>query len=136
MTRADRIAVHEASHATIARVLKLPYAGPASCLEPNAYAKFTCNDGERSICTLLAGQVAECEFCGASDDYGNSGDDRLIAERLRWLGLTDASLLLGKTLTLVRKHRATIIELATKLKQAGTLDGPSIDDIVDGRGQF
>jgi hypothetical protein len=47
-------------------------------------------------------------------------------------------LLLGRTLTLVRKHRATIIALATKLKQAGTLDGAEIDRIVarDGRSRW
>jgi hypothetical protein len=65
--RADRdwrIAVHEAGHVVVARVLGLPGCGEASVIEPNAHAVFCLDHGPPSICALFAGAAAEIELIG------------------------------------------------------------------------
>jgi hypothetical protein len=88
--RAQRIALHEASHAVVARRLGLPRCGLASIIEPDARALFANDCGFRSIYTLMAGAAAEVVALGDYDRVGvkiEGSDITLVAGLVpnRWL---------------------------------------------------
>lgn len=127
--RIQRIAIHEAGHATAARLLRLPNCGEAS-VAPRSYARVPTDHGASSICAIMAGSAAEIVTFGDYDPEGNEVDRELAWEQLERCGYEDADALWNYTLALVRRHQARIGYLAVKLKRAGTLDGPAIDRIV------
>src|SRR4051794_2598021 len=86
-SREWRISIHEAAHATIARLLRLPGCGQATLIEPGAHAVFPCNAGPRSIAALMAGACAEVALLGCDwDRAGNEVDAVRVWERLEKCG--------------------------------------------------
>jgi hypothetical protein len=129
--RSWRIACHEASHATIARLLSLP-AGGACVEEPNAHAKFRCNDGAASVIALMSGIAAETVLFGSHNEAGARTDVAKVHQRLEALGYTDGGAeLWGYTQSFVRQHLGLITFLASVLQRERMLDGDTITAIVD-----
>jgi hypothetical protein len=134
-----RIAIHEAGHVVIARVLGLPDCGEASVIEPDAHALFCLDHGAPSICALFAGAAAEVELIGDHDAEGCGIDMERAREHLEDLGYTDGgSALWAYTLDLVHdvRHRSLIACVASKLRRAQMLDGAALDEIVARRMQW
>jgi hypothetical protein len=127
--RAWRIAVHEAGHCVAVRLLDLPGCGEAS-VEPNAYARFPCNDGDRSIVALMAGAAAEVALFGDYDRTGARTDAGRVGARLAF-GFGDSSALWHYTVDfIIRPHIGLISFVAFQLARERVLDGAAIDSIV------
>jgi hypothetical protein len=118
-----RVAIHEAGHAVVARLLQLPDCGEAS-ITPG-FATFSVDHGPASICALMAGAAAEITLFGDHDHQGNSADAKLVE---RFDGDTDA--LWNHTLDLTQQYRSLIARVAIRLRRARTLDAAAIDRIV------
>jgi hypothetical protein len=129
--RIRRVAIHEAAHATCARLLRLPNCGEASVEEPHAHAKFSCDHGARSIAALMAGSAGEVVLFGDYDRAGGRVDWERIHKRLDRLGYTDGGEALWTyTTNLLQRQAPLLTFLAHKLKRARVLDGGEIDRIV------
>jgi hypothetical protein len=123
-----RVALHEAGHCVVARLLQLPHCGAAS-IRPRGsslgHAHFPVDRGPASICALMAGAAVEVTAFGDYDRIGNTADAKLIE---RFDGDIDA--LWDCALNLAQQYRSLIVRTAIKLRRARTLDGASIDRIV------
>jgi hypothetical protein len=123
-----RICIHEAGHATVARLLRLP-CGEAS-VAPHAYARVAIDDhGAASIIAMMAGAASEVELLGDYDAIGVQVDAARVAQRVKRYGL-DADALWDLALGMVRQQRPVIARLAVKLRRAGMLDVRTIDGMV------
>jgi hypothetical protein len=119
-----RICVHEAGHATVARLLRLPRCGEATIIEP-AGAYFSLDCGSASCMALMAGACAETVAFGDYDRTGVRTDRERWTQRLELLG-HDETELWDRTLALVRHNLGLVEFLASMLSRAGTLDGGAI----------
>jgi hypothetical protein len=124
-----RISIHEASHACIARVLKLPRCGAAFVDEPDAHAEFPVDHGAASICALMAGAAAETILLGNFDEVGFTTDREKLNYWIERHGC-DGETLWDHTLAMVRENIRCIEFIAGMLSRHRVLDGPSIDRVV------
>jgi hypothetical protein len=138
-----RIAIHEAAHATIARVLRIPIRGVT--ITPSEgflghchiYRDFYKRSGY--VIALMAGVEAELEFFEAT--VNDSADRESIAEanddwpkiggrKARALNLPS---LRRQARRLVRKHRTKIERVAAALLERGTLGPDEVDELITPR---
>jgi hypothetical protein len=125
-----RAAVHEAGHATVARLLRLPHCGQAA-VEPTPHAVINTECGPPSICALMAGAAAEAELLGNFDEFGCALDLERWTQLLERHGYRDGGAALWDyTARLVRWHRGRVALTAIKLKRQGVLDAAALDRIV------
>jgi ATP-dependent Zn protease len=141
------VAVHEAGHAVIARVLNIPsgiatidperpfasYAGPLNAAIARARSgrkRRATQSWDAVTIVHLSGQAAEVELLG-QEHYGDYGDRQQVARLLweadhthRWPRLQQAAR------QLVRRHQSAIHRVADALLLRTTLTGPEIDCLV------
>jgi hypothetical protein len=119
------ISIHEAGHAVISRVLRLPSGAATIDDAPRAYLQD--DHGLASLLTAMAGAAAEREMLGVAG--GTDGDRPKVLQLLDALGVdSDTRWLI--TRQLVELHRARIAAVAQALLQRGLLSGAEIDQIV------
>jgi hypothetical protein len=124
------IALHEAGHAVISRVLQLPSGAATIDGEPRAYLQDDHNLA--SLITAMAGSAAERELVGVAG--GVDGDRPKVERLLDALGVdSDTCWLI--TRQLVELHRARIAAVAQALLERGSLSGAEIDAIAWPRGR-
>jgi hypothetical protein len=156
MQERRRIAVHEAAHAVIARVLTLVCGGASICADSDSaghsinadpwaciYAWETRGKIRGSenaiwharIMAFMAGAEAEIAVFGSTP--GGDGDDRyqidLMAEQIAvptpdWVRLETR--LRSMTRALIQRHRTRIELLAEQLLIADSLSGEAVDKLV------
>jgi hypothetical protein len=112
--------------------MELPGCGEASVEAGDAHAKFSCDDGQRSIVALMAGAAAEQVLFNSIDEVGCRVDMQRVRRRLERCGYHDGgSELWTYTLDFVRPHLGAITFLASVLQRERVLDGETITAIVD-----
>jgi ATP-dependent Zn protease len=131
LDRDATVAIHEAGHAVISRVLQLPSGRATIDGKPGAY--LTDDGGLASLLTALAGSAAEVELLGLASVGGVTGDRPKILRLLDTLHIDCDSAWLV-TRQLVRANEAAIRSVADALLQHGTLAGPQIDALMRGEG--
>jgi hypothetical protein len=130
------VAVHEAGHSVISRVVRLP-SGYTTIRDGNPRS-WCLDDGDlRSILTCLAGRAATQVILGCADDHGCSIDDAkalrlLLADGLRspWRARYMRNYLLDDSRLLIRQHRRAVEAVADALLERGTLSGAEIDQMM------
>ena len=121
------IALHEAAHAVIGRVLRLPSGAATIDGEPCAYLRDDHNLA--SLLTAMAGSAAERELVGVASADGTHGDRTKVMGLLATLNLdSDTCWLVVRAL--VQLHRERIAAVAHALLERGTLSGAEIDAIA------
>jgi ATP-dependent Zn protease len=125
------VAVHEAGHAVISRLVGLP-SGPATIVDDRARSHCIDDNDLRSLLTCLAGRAAVRVILGYDTDRGCEADDRKVARLLQAHGFTIAkrTSLLGECRQLVRRHRGAVEAVARTLLDRETLSGWEIDQII------
>ena len=122
--------MHEAAHATIARLLQVPDCGGACVEDGKGHAKFSDKGGTCSIIAMMAGAAAEQVLFGDYDAAGSRTDAQQAGQRLTFGG-GDSTQLWGTATDLVRQHLGAITFLASQLHRERTLTGDAIDAIVN-----
>ena len=150
----ESIAVHEAAHAVIGRVLGM-VCGGASIVPDNDFyghaiaedpyaimwnweqqGKFRMPDSVFLGCiiTFMAGAEAEVELAGASPELICDGDDRGQIARMFDETVLDEDeneeRLRRHTRSLIRRHRVKIEAVAEALLAQKTLYGSELDDLI------
>jgi hypothetical protein len=130
------VAVHEAGHSVVGRLLGLP-CGSATIRDGHGRSWCRRDGGRNSILVTLAGRSASEVILGFASDPGCQADDDKalalveaggIGDRLQaWDAVTDR---LGECHALIRQHRATIAMVALGLLAKGTLTGDEIDQLI------
>ena len=131
------VAVHEAGHSVIARVLGLP-AGTATLCDHDGVARsYFRDDGSiANVLAVLAGRAASMELLGRACDYGCSIDDafalRLLEAQGRepWYAKIVRRQVLADTRALIRRHRAAVERVARALLERETLTAAEIDKLM------
>jgi hypothetical protein len=119
------ISIHEAGHAVISRVLRLPSGAATIDGEPRAYLQDDHNLA--SLLTAMAGAAAERELTGVAG--GMDGDRPKVLALIDALGVdSDTCWLI--TRQLVELHRERIAAVAQALLQHGELSGAQIDALL------
>ena len=143
MNQLQRVAIHEAAHAVIARVFDVSFRSVT--IVPREGFLGACNffaydfycDREGRILASMAGRAAELEFFGST--AGNYRvDDELIAAKLHgWpkIGGVEASKLhepslRQRALRLVEVHRDKIERVAEALLERQTLTADEVDKLL------
>jgi ATP-dependent Zn protease len=139
--RRIEIALHEAGHAVISRVVGL--IGGRATVVPHGTAGgrawYRDDDGVKLILAALAGRAATEVILGRADEFGCSTDDaevwRLLTtspyiEREGWYAKQIRRELLCECRRLCRQHRAAIEAVAHELLAREMLSGWQIDQIV------
>jgi ATP-dependent Zn protease len=119
------IALHEAGHAVISRVLQLPSGAATIDGAPRAYLQD--DHGLASLLTAMAGSAAERELVGVA---GGTDGDRPKVERLLAALNLDSDTAWLVTRQLVELHRERIAAVAEALLQHGSLSGAQIDALL------
>jgi hypothetical protein len=128
------VAVHEAGHSVIARVLGLK-AGRATLRDFDGVARSYFADHPVAV---LAGRAATEVLLGYASDDGCSRDDA----KARWLlttenGHIERELRYARTLRqarkLIRAHRGAVERVAQELLDRVTLSASEIDRLMPGR---
>lgn len=145
------VAIHEAGHAVIGRVLALPcgeatiepdfedgsagysHSGEFWDVDEEWMRRGKCRIGEHlpiaRVITLMAGAEAEIELLGTCE--GGDGDDRIEIWRTRQFHISATDERLRKmTKMLVRRHRALIERVAKALLTEITISGPYLDKLI------
>jgi hypothetical protein len=153
---ARSLAIHEAGHAVIGRVLSMVCEG--ATIEPDGecaghaiihvqhvimstwerQGKWRAEESvwRGRIMSFMAGREAEAELLGNFEDEGLDGDDRyqieLMAEEVNISGDWEAyeARLRSKTRSLVRRHRSTILLVAGELLSRTTIDTAALNAMV------
>jgi hypothetical protein len=128
------IAIHEAGHAVISRVVGL-VSGYATIREGGARSYCEDDGGIASVLTALAGKAATLEFGLGSE--GCEIDDRkalrlLLADNLRsrWRARYMWKDLLGDARLLIRAHRRCVEAVANTLLAKEALSAAEIDQLM------
>jgi hypothetical protein len=121
----NAVAVHEADHAVLSRMLQLP-SGPAA-IDGSPCAYLRDDHNLASLLTAMAGSAAERELIGVAG--GMDGDRPKVMRLLDVLGVNSDTCWLI-TRQLVELHRERIAAVAEALLQHGELSGAEIDAIV------
>jgi hypothetical protein len=131
------IAVHEAGHAVIARVLGLE-GGAATLVADEsgrAQAAWTADNSIKDIMASLGGRAATEVLLDRASDEGCSFDDERamgLLESNGFRGCFDARrCLLGDTRRLAERHKAAIALVAIALLDRETLTGGEIDELLE-----
>ena len=130
MSQLHHVAIHEAGHAIIARVLGITinwvtiipsdgFLGQCS-MRWEPYAR-------RYILALMAGHEAELEFLGSGNN--DRADHELIAQAVRCQGLHEAPLR-RQARRLVREHRILIERVAGALLERQTLTAHEVGELL------
>jgi ATP-dependent Zn protease len=136
------VALHEAGHAVIARVVGL--AGSKATIAPRGNIMGTAwwknDDGVKSVLAILAGRAATEVILGHATDEGCEGDDETVMKLLttdnghilreEWYARKIRDDLLRECRKLIRQHRGAIEAVAHELLDRETLSGWEIDEIV------
>jgi hypothetical protein len=142
------VAVHEAAHAVLARILAVP-SGPASICDPNhgtinVYLDTAFHRGRSgrwgwksrqswvaAVIISMAGSVAEDEILGIGSS-GNGIDCKRTFRFIAHAGMQDHEVRLrAMTRMLIRRHREAIEQVAQELLRETTLSGPELDELVE-----
>jgi hypothetical protein len=127
MIRDVTISIHEAGHAVISRVLRLPSGAATIDGAPCAYLQD--DNGIASLLTALAGSAAERELLGLASDDGVTGDRPKVLQLIDALGV-DSDTCWLVTRQLVRANEVAIRSVADALLQHGELSGARIDALL------
>ena len=132
------VALHEAGHAVIARVVGL--AGNKATIVARGNIMGTAwwkqDDGVKSVLAILAGRAATEVILGYATDEGCEGDDEKVMKLLTtdwrepWYARKVRDDLLRECRKLIRKHRGAIEAVAHELLDRETLSGWEIDQII------
>jgi ATP-dependent Zn protease len=136
------VALHEAGHAVISRVVGL-VASKATIVARGNIKGTACwknDDGIKSVLACLAGRAATEVILGHATDEGCQGDDeqamRLLTignghiEREDWYARKVRDDLLRECRKLVRQHRGAVEAVANAMLDRETLSGWEIDRII------
>jgi ATP-dependent Zn protease len=129
--RLVEIALHEAGHAVISRLVGLP-SGTATLCDHDGVARSYVQDdgGTKSALVALAGRAATEVILGT--DGGCGLDDAKAINLLNGNSYARGSLL-AQARELIRQHCAAVERVAHVLLDRGTLSGAEIDRLmVDG----
>jgi ATP-dependent Zn protease len=131
------VAIHEAGHSVIARVLGLK-AGGATIRDGNASSYFEDDGSINNVIAIVAGRAATQVILGRADDFGCSIDDDqamtlLLADGLRspWYARYMRKYLLDDTRLLIRQHRRAVEAVARALLAKETLTASEIDQLME-----
>jgi hypothetical protein len=127
MIRDIVISIHEAGHATLSRVLRLPSGRATIDGSPCAYLKDDHNLG--SLLTAMAGSAAERELIGLASDGGVDGDRPKVLQLIDALGV-DSDTCWMVMRQLVRANEVAIRSVADALLERGELSGAQIDALL------
>ena len=127
MIRDVTISIHEAGHATLSGILRLPSGRAVIDGAPCAYVQD--DHGLASLLTTMAGSAAERELHGLASAGGVAGDMPKVMRLIDALGVdSDTCWLVVRAL--VQLHRERIAAVAEALVDRGTLSGWEIDALV------
>jgi ATP-dependent Zn protease len=128
------IAVHEAGHVVIARVLRFPVRGATiRAWHGGGRAWLDADDGSNAaIIVTLAGRAATEVILGRADDFGCSTDDAPARRMLRTKGYVGfgMAIKLYDARLLIREHRRAVEAVANALLARETLTGAEIDLLI------
>jgi ATP-dependent Zn protease len=139
------VALHEAGHAVIARIVGL--IGDRATIVPKGTARgkawWRDDDGIKSVLACLAGRAATEVILGYASDEGCSSDDveamRLIQapgwRREEWYCRKVYDDLLEQARKLIRQNRGAVERVAHALLDRGVLSAAEIDVLMMG-GRF
>jgi hypothetical protein len=127
LDRDATVAIHEAGHSVLSRVLQLPSGKATIDGEPGAFLKDDHNLA--SLLTAMAGSVAEVELLGRASAGGVAGDRPKVLALIDALDL-DSDTAWTVTRQLVELHRARIAAVAEALLQHGELSADEIDQLM------
>jgi ATP-dependent Zn protease len=124
------VAVHEAGHSVIARVVGLR-SGRATLSDHDGVARaYFADDGSlNNVVAVLAGRAATEVILGRASDYDCSIDDDIAKRMLAAKGFVGFGMRtkLYDARALIRQHRAAVERVARALLVRGTLSGDEID---------
>ena len=131
------IALHEAGHAVIARVVGLK-SGEAVITDRDGYAHWKADNSIRHVITLLAGRAASDVILGRTTESGYAGDNEKIMRLLEADGFRERffafdvsrDALLAHARALIRKHRDAVERVARALLERETLTARKIDKLM------
>ena len=130
MPTREQVAIHEAGHAVISRVLGLPSYHTTITFSGDGPRSYLRDDnGTASILTALAGAAAELEILGSICD-GSLPDLQKATRLLDGKAINQS---FEQARDLVRRHRGTIERVAQALLTSTTLDAVTLDRLVVGR---